>query len=120
MAFETKSNEATGEYISWIKGSGAMNEILSPPGPWELKEVRLHLSADGGTSENFTITENADEGPEFYVVHLATDMETTSDVVQTYYNKEKHFGHKDNLQFTYANTNSKVWGLKVIYTFIRS
>ena len=118
MAFEKKSNGVTNEWIATAKGAGAMNETLTPNGAWELKEVRLHLSAAGGTSENFSIIENAGEGSAYNVVHLATDMETASDVVQSFYHEEKHFSQNDSVNFTYTNTGSRTWGLKVIYRLI--
>lgn len=116
----TERIEKNSEVIVYATGAAAMNETLTPGYPFELKEVRLHLSAVGGSSENFTITEDAYEGAAYDVVHFSQDMEAVSDVVQSYYNKEKHFGSGDKLVFAYANTNTKTWGLKIVYKLLLS
>jgi len=122
MTFAYTENIAFNEeVIAYATGAVAMSETLTPGYAFELKEVRLHLSAAGGTaSENFTITEDAYEGAAYDAVHFSYDMETASDVVQTYYNREKHFGSGDALVFAFANANTRTWGLKVIYKLLPS
>jgi hypothetical protein len=99
--------------LNW-KGSGAMNETLDAPDYIQLEEVRLHLSAAGGASENFEVTINSHLGTEYDLVLKEQDMNAETDV--HYQPTRPVFIHKDDkVDFTYTNTNSKTWGLEVLF-----
>ena len=93
-------------------GSGAMTETLSATGNIVIKSIALHLSAAGGTAENFVAAVDSDSGAAYDVTLLSQDMETASDV---YDNEERCIAAGDDIDFTYTNTNGRTWGLTVQY-----
>lgn len=80
--------------------------------PWELGGFRLHMSATGGTSENLTMTLDADAGSQYDTVIYSADMNAVADIEKDY-DPPLVFDSNDILKFAYANTNSRTWGLTV-------
>lgn len=106
-------------------GSGAMVgstvKISAPAGGRLLiKEVRLTLSAAGGTSENFTATINSGLGSAYDNQVFSQDMVSTQFVRIEFDHlllngKDVPGGPAvDELQFAYANTGGRTWGLEII------
>lgn len=103
----------------FYKGNSTMSEEFSvDAAEWQLEEVRLHLSANGGSSENFAITLISGEGDEYNVELSASDMNADDDV-QYKPTRPDTFLKADKLAFTYTNTNDQAWGLEIIYSIIR-
>lgn len=99
--------------LNW-NGSGAMAVAMDVDDYIQLEEVRLHLSAVGGASENFEVTIDSHLGSEYDIVLKAQDMNAVTDV--HYQPTRPVFIHKDDvIDCTYANTNGKAWGLEVIF-----
>jgi hypothetical protein len=98
----------------YAKGNGAMEEYIAPGREIQLEEVRLHLSAAGGASENFDTIIDSAEGSEYDIVLNAQDMNSATD---EHYQPTRPVPIRadDTLKFTYDNTNSQTWGLEVVY-----
>lgn len=99
--------------VYW-KGSGAISETLDIDEAIMIHEVRLHLSAAGGSSENFSVKLDSHNGSEYDVVFSATDMNALTDKhwQPTY---PVYVSGEDAVDFTYTNTNGKTWGLEVVF-----
>ena len=82
---------------------------------YELLDVRLHVKgATPTTAENFTVTLDATEGSPYDVVHYTKDMDGVSDVVWVP-EGSLYFAIGDELDFAWANTETKQYGLAVRY-----
>ena len=97
-------------------GAAAINYSFVPTKPVYVKEVRLHMSAAGGAAENFTITLDSALGALFDVVFHTVAMAAVSDVVWVPSGNQQSFlGKGDKLVIAYANTNSRNYGLEIVY-----
>lgn len=101
-------------YSAKATGAVALAETLAPGVAFELKEVRIHLSA-AGTAGDFTITMDNDYGANYDVVLFTQDMTSLTSLAQTYYNKERRFKAEDELDFAWANASARTYGMEVIY-----
>jgi len=81
---------------------------------YELLDVRLHLASSATPSENFTITLDATRGTPYDVVFYTKDMASVSDVVWAP-DEPLYFAVDDKLNFEWANTETKEFGLAVRY-----
>jgi hypothetical protein len=83
---------------------------------WELVSVTLKLSAAGTTSENFTITLDADVGAA-YATNLFTEDLSIDSVVSLVLTPEdglpKKYNADDELVFAWPNTETRTYGLAV-------
>jgi len=95
-------------------GAAAMSSSLTPDKPIELVCVKLHLDVAGGAAENFTITINSETDAVYDTVIFSQDMNTATDV---FWLPEQPIPivNNDVIDFAYANSNSRTWGLEVIY-----
>lgn len=92
-----------------------MRVKLDPGRGFQLEEVRLHLSAAGGSSENFTTTVQSAAGDEYNAVLNTQDMNAATD--EHYQPTRPVFLAKgDTLLFEWANSNTKTWGLEVVWS----
>jgi len=96
------------------KGNASIHYELAVDRPWQLEEIRLHLSANGGTSENFTATIQSAEGSEYNLVVNAQDMNAVADEQYQPY-RPIQLRSTDKILFEYTNTNFQQWGLEIIY-----
>jgi len=95
-------------------GTGNIRLTLSPGSGLELQEIRLTLNAAGGTSENFTATIQSDLGDAYNVILHSQDMNAVAQDI--YLPARPHYiFNRDELLFEYTNTNSRLWGLEIIY-----
>jgi len=95
-------------------GAGAIAETLAPTGgPWELVEIRLHMSA-AGSANDFTTTLDAAAGAAYADLVHTEDMTALTDVRQTFC-PPVPFQEGDELGFAYVNSTSKTWGLTAVY-----
>lgn len=95
-------------------GSAAIASTLTPPGPIELVCVKLHLSAVGGAAENFTVTINSATLAAYDVVLYSQDMNAVQDILWLP-NQPIPIVNGDPIDFAYANSNGRTYGLEAIY-----
>jgi len=95
-------------------GSAAIAASLTPPGPIELICVKLHLNAVGGAAENFTVTINSNTAAAYDTILYSQDMNAVKDVFWLP-NQPVPILNCDVIDFAYANSNSKTYGLEAIY-----
>jgi len=95
-------------------GAAAMASSLIPTGTIYLESVKLHLDAAGGIAENFTVTINSATSAVYDTVIFSQVMTTVTDILWI---PEKPISivNNDVLDFAYANTNNRTYGLEVIY-----
>ena len=82
--------------------------------PWQLLDWSIHLSAAGGAAEALTMTLDSAHGATFDVpLHTTADMTAVADISETWAQLKMLIGSKDDaINWTYANTNNKTWGLR--------
>ena len=85
-----------------------------PSGAWQLIEVRLHLSAVGGAAENFTVTLDSSADAVYDVVLFTQAMAAITDLVWQP-TRPIVLTHLAELDFAYANSNTRTYGLEVIW-----
>ncbi len=112
---KTKIDGKNNVYSASATGAAAIAETLAPGATWELKEIRMELSAAGGTAENFTVTMDNSLGATYDVVIFSQDMEAVVNLSQTYDDRERRFKADDELDFAYNNNNTRTWGMEIIY-----
>ena len=95
-------------------GATAIAYSFAPAKAREVVEVRLHLSAAGGAAEDLTITHNSALGAAYDVVKATQAMAAVQDY--TWVPDRPHqLAIGDSLDIAYANSNSRTYGLEVIY-----
>ena len=104
------------KYVTAATGAIATTLALDPERFYQLVEVRIHLSAAGGAGD-FTITVDANEGAAYDSVLATQDM---TSVVSYVYQPDKPliFDKGDELDFAWANSSNRTYGLTVIYELI--
>ena len=100
-------------------GSSAISETVTPGAAFRLEEVRLHLSAAGGTSENFIVTLDGGATASVYdTILFQQDMESVSDIVWKPTRAIECLHASDAISVSYTNSNSRTYGLTVIHTLV--
>ena len=94
-------------------GSGAISRTVTFTSDVLLDEVNVHLSAAGG-ADNFTVTLDAAAGAEYDVVLITKDMTSTVDYIYRFERPRQLF-NGDKIVIAWANTNSRTYGLEVIW-----
>lgn len=97
-------------------GSAAIATSLSAAstGPIELVCVKLNMSATGGAAENFTVTVNAAAGAAYDTIIFAQDMNAVQDLFWLP-DQPIPITNADVLDFAYANSNSRTYGIEITY-----
>lgn len=94
---------------------------LFPEELFRLVEIRFHLNSAGSSTQNLTVTLDSGENAVYDAVLKSQD---TDDLPDYNYNWGKdachHMKATDALIFGWANSDSKTWGLEVIYDVIQS
>lgn len=98
-------------------GSSAIASSLTPPAPsgaLELVCVKLALSAAGGATEDFSITINSATAAVYDTVIFTQDMSAVADLIWC---PETPIPvvNTDVIDFAYTNSNSRDYGLEVIF-----
>jgi hypothetical protein len=98
------------------KGVGVLKFEINPGSDWQLLEVRLHMLAVGGATENLTITVDSKDGSDYNCI---LDTEAMAAVANYVYAPTTLFGNllfkEDKVVIDYANINGVAWGIEVIY-----
>jgi hypothetical protein len=97
-------------------GHGAISTTLAPGVPWQLEEIRVHLSLAGGAN-NLTATVDHGAGAAYDIVILTQDMTTIADL-SWQPTRPKEFGAGDELDIAWTNTNGRTYGLEIVYKAI--
>jgi hypothetical protein len=100
-------------------GAAAIASSLTPPGPIELVCVKLHLSAAGGAAENFTVTINSETAAAYDTLLFSQDMNTVTDILWLP-DQPIPIVNNDVIDFAYANSNTRTYGLEAIYRRVES
>lgn len=96
-------------------GAVAIASSLTPPNSSiVLISVKLNLSATGGAAENFTVTVNSATGAAYDTIIFSQDMNTVQDLMWLP-DQPVPVLAGDVVDFAYANSNSRTYGLEVIY-----
>jgi len=99
-------------------GAAAIATSLTPPTrPIELVCVKLHLDIVGGVAENFTVTVNSATDAVYDTVLFSQDMTAVTDILWLP-NQPVPIVNNDVVDFAYANTNTRTYGLEVIYRYM--
>ena len=97
-------------------GGVAIASTLAPGIAWQLESIRVHLSAAGGAGD-FTATLDHSVGAAYDLVIATQDMTTTTDYVW-HTERPMEFDADTELDFAYANANTRTYGLEVIWKSI--
>lgn len=100
-------------------GAAAIASSLTPPGPIELVCVKLNLSAAGGAAENFTVTVNSAAAAVYDTILFSQDMNTVQDLFWLP-DQPIPIINLDVIDFAWANSNTRTYGLEVIYRKVGS
>ncbi len=108
---------AQGIFIQEYTGAAGINIAHAPTFLWTLIEVRLHLDIVGGAVEDLTITNDSGVAPAIYDTLILTQaMAAVTDIIWTPPGGPMHFRRDDVLDIVYANSNTRTWGIEIIYS----
>ena len=96
-----------------VTGAAAIASTLAPGVAWQLESVRIHLSAAGGAGD-LTGTIDHWAGTAYDVVILTQDMTTVTDFIW-HCERPMEFERYDELDFVWANANTRTYGLEVVW-----
>lgn len=82
---------------------------------WELKQVELHLASAVTASEDFIIVLDANKGTYWDTTYYTKAMAGVTDIIWVPESGPIAISKKDLLHFTWTNSESINWGLKVWY-----
>ncbi len=103
--------------FDYTTGAAAVDITLKPGQQFKIIEVRVHLSAAGG-SGNLTVTvdsgENSSTGTEYDTVLKTQDMTSIEDLM---YQPSHPFylDVDDAIKIAWANSNTRTYGITVVY-----
>lgn len=100
--------------VTRATGAAAIATTLAPNTPFQLEEIRVHLSAAAATVENLTVTVDSGTNAVYDVVLLTQAMNTVADVVYQP-TRPLFFEKGDEIDVAYANTNTRTYGLEIIW-----
>ena len=106
--------------VTWsakATGAGNIAESLSPGSVWDVREIRLHLSALGDVND-FTVTLNSNSGAIYDVKRLSQNMVTVIDLIESFESNELRLHPSDALDFAWTNGSSVTWGLEILYNIL--
>lgn len=97
-------------------GTETVKIAIKPNAPFQFVGFSIHLSAAPTTSENFTITVDANDGSAFDVNIYTRDFSTDSDVdiIWTMPDDDQQIYKKDDLiRVAWTNTDGRTYGIKL-------
>lgn len=98
-------------------GAAAVSMTVAPGVAFQIEEIRVHLSAAGGAVENLTITLDSGVGAAYDTVLLTQAMNAVTDLVWQP-PRPYIFSRGDEIDIAYANTNTRTYGIEVIFSGI--
>jgi len=97
-------------------GSGAMSVTFDPEGSARLIQVNIHLNTVSATSEDLVINLDSQLGVEWDVNIITEDMDTKKDLILNHWElRDYTMFEGDKVTFTWANSDTRTWGLEIIY-----
>jgi hypothetical protein len=105
-------------------GSGAIAVTTAIGAPFKLLHFTLALSAAPTTSEDFTLTLDANAGAGYDVPLFALDLSASSvvDLVAKANNPDNEIVEEyvsgDEIAFAWPNSNSRTWNLQIYYRLL--
>ena len=107
------------EVVSIATGAAAIAKAVNPAAKFRLLAITLHLSAAPTTSQNFVATLDAGDGTAYDTVLITRDLTVGSVTDQVWvFGKGYEFESDDHIDITWTNTDTKTYGLRVIYELI--
>jgi hypothetical protein len=96
-------------------GAAAMSERMEVGEPTQIKWIGFHLSAAPTTSEDLTVTRDADAGATYDVTLLTTDPSETS-ATNISWTPDEPFVLMpgDAVAVAYTNTDTKTWTVSIV------
>jgi hypothetical protein len=102
--------------LARITGDAPNINVTTPlGGPGQIEEMRVHLNLASATAEDLTLTLVSAEGVEYNTVLFRQDMDTVQDVVWQPARPINTF-RGDALQLIWGNTNSRTYGIELIWS----
>ena len=96
--------------------SGAIAYSLNPKFGFELIEFTLHLGSTPTTSQDFSVTKNADVGADYDTQIYKKDLSTiTEDIYYSCLPEEIVGEAGDQIDFAFANADEVTYGLQIKY-----
>lgn len=110
-------------YTDTATGSAALAKTLAPKEvgagiQFRLLGFRIHLTSSYATAENLTITLDSNLGAAYDAVVYTQAMTGLTSLVADYQTGDfgcEYFNPGDELDFAWANTGAKEYGLEILY-----
>lgn len=110
----TKTVSAT-ETVYNATGSGAISLSTSMSARFKLNHITIHFNAAPTTSENLTLTLNANDGAAYDTVLYSIDPSADSSTdVFWFPEKDVIFENGDELDLAFTNTDTKTYGARIV------
>ena len=115
----TTRTSITGAYTALRKdvataATGAIALSATAVKATELKSVSLNLNTAPTTSENFTITLNANAGAAYDILLYSVDLSSGSTTTMVWYPDEPLFLETgDSIDVAYTNTDTRTYGVQI-------
>jgi len=97
-------------------GAVAIASTLAPGIPWQLEEIRVHLSAVGAAGD-LTGTLDHGAGTAYDLVILTQDMTAVTDFIW-HCERPMEFGADVELDIAWANASTRTYGLEIVWKSI--
>lgn len=101
-------------------GSTAISKTFQPPiatRPWKLILISLHLNLAASTSENFIVDIDDNDNAVYDRNLITQDMASVQDLDEDFNGIPREFDAGDKIVITYANSNSKTYGLLIDWCY---
>jgi hypothetical protein len=100
--------------IQRATGAAAIAVTVAPGKAWQLREIRVHLSAAGGAG-NLTATIDNGTAAAYDTVVLTQDMTSVVDL-EWQPDFPMSFASGDELDIAWANASTRTYGIEIIYS----
>lgn len=112
IAVETQVSDPV---VTPATGAGAISKSYAPAAAFWLHSVTLHFDVAPTTSENFTITLNANDGSAYDTVLRSVDLSAASTVDLLYQPDSPLLCESgDAIDVAYTNTDMGTFGLRIV------
>lgn len=106
-------------YVVTATGASTIAKTAAPGARFQLLAVRLHMSAAPTTSQDFTVTLDAEDGSAYDTILYKRDLSVGS-VTDLYvpFGEEYIFESGDEIDVAYANDDTGTYGLAIMYKLV--
>ena len=94
-------------------GAAGIALTIAPGYAWNLREIRVHLSA-AGDDESFTATMDAGLGANYDTLLYSVNMSGVTSLVKTF-SPPIEMSKTDEVDIAYTNTSTRTYGIEVKY-----